>query len=98
MKQTALFAAIAAICIATSTTSFAVALDLAGVDRTVTDVADLASYDEGVTNSSSTLATLTLVASDGTTIADTGKWHYRLSKDGKTLKFGPYRGLMILVR
>ena len=45
-----------------------------------------------------TLPTLTLVASNGTTIADTGKWHYRLSTDGKTLKFGPYRGLMILVR
>ena len=45
-----------------------------------------------------TLPALTLVASDGTTIANTGKWHYRLSKDGKTLKFGPYRGLMILVR
>ena len=41
---------------------------------------------------------LSLVASDGTTIADTGKWHYRLSTDGKTLKFGPHRGLMILVR
>ena len=40
------------------TPSFAAALDLAGVDRTVTDVADLASYDEGVTNSSATLATL----------------------------------------
>ena len=45
-----------------------------------------------------TLPTLTFVASDGTTIADTGKWHYRLSSDGRTLKFGPYRGLSILIR
>ena len=44
------------------------------------------------------LPILTLVAADGTTIVDTGKWHYRLSGDGKTLKFGPHRGLMILVR
>ena len=44
------------------------------------------------------LPILTLVAADGTTIVDTGKWHYRLSGDGKTLKFGPHRGLMVLVR
>lgn len=44
------------------------------------------------------LPSLTLVASDGTTLADTGKWNYRLSADGRTLKFGPSRGLMILVR
>ena len=53
---------IAVAAIATSTvapmSSWAAALDLAGVDRTVTDVAELAAYDEGVTNSSSTLATL----------------------------------------
>ena len=44
------------------------------------------------------LPILTLVAADGTTIVDTGKWHYRLSGDGKTLKFGPHRGIMVLVR
>ena len=44
------------------------------------------------------LPSLTLVASDGTTLANTGKWNYRLSADGRTLKFGPSRGLMILVR
>ena len=49
------------------TSSWAAALDLAGVDRTVTDVSELAAYDEGVTNSSSTLATLTFdIATDQT--------------------------------
>ena len=44
------------------------------------------------------LPPLTFVASDGTTIADTSKWHYRLSPDRHTLKFGAHRGLMVLVR
>ena len=44
------------------------------------------------------LPPLTFVASDGTTIADTGKWHYRLSPDRHTLKFGAHCGLLILVR
>ena len=44
------------------------------------------------------LPPLTFVASDGTTIADTSKWHYRLSPDRHTLKFGAHFGLMILVR
>ena len=44
------------------------------------------------------LPSLTFVASDGTTIADTGKWHYRLSPDRHTLKFGAHCGLLILVR
>ena len=38
-------------------------LDLEGTDRTVADVADLASYD-GVTNSSATVATLTFNIAD----------------------------------
>ena len=38
-------------------------LDLEGTDRTVADVADLASYD-GVTNSSATVATLTFAIAD----------------------------------
>ena len=110
----------AAICMAWTAKSFAAALDLAGVDRTVTDVAELASYDEGVrifnaetldtatfgdTKSLATstaqiaaLPPLAFVASDGTTIADTSKWHYRLSLDRHTLKFGAHRGLMVLVR
>ena len=39
-------------------------LDLAGVDRTVTDVSELDGYD-GVTNTSETQATLTFNLSDG---------------------------------
>ena len=64
--RTALVAA--AICVATAPSpSWAAALDLAGADRTVTDVAELAEYDEGVTNSSGTLATLTFdISSDQT--------------------------------
>lgn len=67
------------------------------------DTLDTATFGDTKTLASSTaqiaaLPTLTLVASDGTTIADTGKWNYRLSKDGRSLKFGPHRGLMILVR
>ena len=46
-------------CVATTPSpSWAATLDLAGVDKTVADVAELADYD-GVENSSPTLATLT---------------------------------------
>lgn len=61
--------AVAAIATSTAapTSSWAAALDLAGADRTVTDVSELAAYDEGVTNSSATLATLTFdIATDQT--------------------------------
>ena len=67
------------------------------------DTLDTATFDNTKTIAASaaqiaTLPTLTLVASDGTTIANTGKWNYRLSSDGRTLKFGPHRGFLILVR
>lgn len=67
------------------------------------DTLDPSSFSSTKTIASSTaqiaaLPSLTLVASDGTTIADTGKWHFRLSTDGCALKFGSQRGLMLLVR
>ena len=51
-------------------TACAAMLDLAGTDRTVADVADLASYD-GVTNSSATAATLTFNIADDQAYANT---------------------------
>ena len=64
---------------------------------------DTATFGDTKTFATSTaqiavLPPLTFVASDGTTIADTSKWHYRLSPDRHTLKFGAHRGLMVLVR
>ena len=60
-----LMAMIAAVAACVAGTAFAAPLDLNGVDRTVTDVSELAAYDDGVTNSSDTLATLTFnVATD----------------------------------
>lgn len=44
------------------------------------------------------LPSITFVASDCTTIADTSKWHFRLSSNGRELKFGSRRGLMFVVR
>ena len=62
--------------------AFAAALNLAGVDRTVTDVADLASYDEGVTNTSSTFAMLTFDISDEQTYAGVIGGKLKLVKSG----------------
>ena len=41
---------------------------------------------------------LELVKSDGTTLADDGKWRLVLSEGGKALKFGPMRGTQILLK
>lgn len=60
-KLMAILATVAA-CVAG--TAFAATLDLAGVDRTVTNVTELDAYD-GVTNSSETQATLTFNLADG---------------------------------
>ena len=67
------------------------------------DTLDTATFGNAKTIATSTaqiatMPTLTFVASDGTTIADTSNWNYRLSSDGRTLKFGPYRGLMIIFK
>ena len=47
------------------------------------------------TSAMSSVPALTLVATDGTTIASDGRWNLQLSADGKSLKFGPRRGLII---
>ena len=52
-------------------------------------------------SSATALATppsLTLVAADGTPLANDGKWFLYLTDGGKTLKFGPVRGTKILLR
>jgi autotransporter-associated beta strand protein len=52
-------------------------------------------------SSATALATppsLTLVAADGTPLANDGKWILYLTNGGKTLKFGPVRGTQILLR
>ena len=41
---------------------------------------------------------LELVKSDGTPLADDGKWRLVLSEGGKALKFGPMRGTQILLK
>ena len=89
MKKTALCTvskigrvALVATAICASSSSFAAALDLAGVDRTVTDVADLASYDGGVTNSSATLATLTFDISTDQTYSGVLGGKLKLVKSG----------------
>lgn len=82
MEAKMIRAAIAAICMAWTAKSFAAALDLAGADRTVTDVAELASYDEGVMNSSSTLATLTFDISTDQTFSGALGGNLKLMKSG----------------
>ena len=49
-KIGAFVVAVFAVAASATLSASAAALDLAGVDRTMTDVADLASYDGGVTN------------------------------------------------
>ena len=56
-------------------------LDLNGVDRTVTDVADLAGYD-GVTNSSETQATLTFNVAADMSYAGTISGNIKVVKEG----------------
>ncbi len=58
-------------CIACAGVSFADSLDLAGVDKTVSDIAEVSGYDE-LTNSSGTLATLTFSLADGVDTAYAG--------------------------
>ena len=41
---------------------------------------------------------LTLVASDGTPLANDGQWKLFLADGGKTLKFGPVVGTQILLK
>jgi len=73
----------AAICVATAPSpSWAAVLDLAGTDRTVTDVAELAEYDEGVMNSSGTLATLTFDISTDQTYSGALGGNLKLVKSG----------------
>ena len=63
-------------------------LDLEGTDRTVADVADLASYD-GVTNSSATAATLTFAIADDQAYASTIGGNVKVVKAGDgTLDLG----------
>ena len=59
-----LMAIVAAIVACLAGSAFAAMLDLEGVDKTVTDVSELAGYD-GVTNSSETQAKLTFNFADG---------------------------------
>ena len=47
------------------------------------------------TSAMSSVPALTLVATDGTTIANDWRWNLQLSADGKSLKFGPRCGLTI---
>ena len=69
-------------------TACAAMLDLAGTDRTVADVADLASYD-GVTNSSATAATLTFNIADDQAYANTIGGNIAVVKSGAgTLDLG----------
>ena len=44
------------------------------------------------------LPSLALVASDGTLMADTGKWCLRISANGRELRFGPHKGMKVIVR
>ena len=71
--------AVVAVCVAGS--AFAALLDLNGVDRTVTDVADLAGY-EGVTNSSETQAKLTFNVATDMAYAGMISGNIRLVKEG----------------
>lgn len=72
-----------AVCVGiTPLPSWAAALDLAGADRTVTDVAELAEYDEGVVNSSGTLATLTFDVSTDQTYSGALGGNLKLVKSG----------------
>lgn len=41
---------------------------------------------------------LTLVKTDGTTLAGNGLWHLRLADGGRTLKFGPVNGSVLIIR
>ena len=41
---------------------------------------------------------LELVKSDGTVLANDGKWRLFLAEGGKTLKFGPMRGTQMLLK
>ena len=70
---------------------------------TEADTLDQATFGPMKTLVSSTAAltalpTLTLVATDGTEIANNGRWTLLLADGGRKLKFGPMRGTQILVK
>ena len=74
-----------------------------GVRVTEADALDASTFGPSKTLVSSTTAlaalpSLTLVAADGTPLANDGKWYLYLTDGGKTLKFGPVRGTKILLR
>ena len=82
--------------------SFAFAAEK-GVRVTEADTLDASTFGPSKTlvSSATALATppsLTLVAADGTPLANDGKWILYLTNGGKTLKFGPVRGTQILLR
>jgi len=76
-------ALVAAAVVMSANSAFAAMLDLAGVDKTVTDVAELSAYD-GLANSSETQATLTFNLADGEVQTYGGfiSGNIRLVKDG----------------
>ncbi len=74
-----------------------------GVRVTEADTLDQATFGPMKTLVSSTAAltalpTLTLVATDGTEIANKGRWTLLLADGGRKLKFGPMRGTQVLVK
>ncbi len=75
-----------------------------GVRVTEADALDASTFGPLKTLVSSTaplsaLPSLTLVATDGTTLANAdGKWRLVLMDGGRTLKFGPMRGTQILLK
>ena len=74
-----------------------------GVRVTEADTLDALAFGASKTLVSSATAlaalpSLTLVAADGTPLANDGKWYLYLTDGGKTLKFGPVRGTKILLR